>query len=134
MSNSELYNGGESEGIGERPSNPMIYRLAPDASSASHAAKKDAIRRHVNHLIRKGFHSILAYFGAIISMAEIGTIGAHRNNELELYFGEAFRLLHRVWEFLHFVWRENLAGARITVRDAWALATIWTSDKAGGGL
>lgn len=43
-------------------------------------------------------------------------------------------LIRRIWEFLHFVWRENLAGARITVRDAWQLAMIWTTDKAGGGM
>lgn len=32
------------------------------------------------------------------------------------------RIARRLWEFLHVVWRENLAGARITVRDAWFLA------------
>lgn len=31
-------------------------------------------------------------------------------------------MICRIWEFLHFVWRENLAGARISVRDAWDLA------------
>lgn len=32
--------------------------------------------------------------------------------------------MKRICLFLTFVWRENLAGARITVRDAWTLAAL----------
>lgn len=36
-------------------------------------------------------------------------------------------MILRIWEFLHFVWRP-FEGGLISVRTAWELATIWTSN------
>jgi hypothetical protein len=37
------------------------------------------------------------------------------------------RDMRRIYEFITLVWRENMAGARITVRDAWTLAGYLSS-------
>lgn len=31
-------------------------------------------------------------------------------------------LITRLWHFCGFVWRENMAGARISIGDAWTMA------------
>lgn len=31
-------------------------------------------------------------------------------------------LITRLWRFSWLVWRENMAGARVSIRDAWIMA------------
>jgi hypothetical protein len=83
-----LYNGEETEGIGEHDSKLLMLNEKYFASANAHANKKNAKRRHANHLIWKGFSSILRYFGASVSMAQIGAFGSRRNNGFRLYIGE----------------------------------------------
>lgn len=66
----------------------LTFHVKHFACDIAHAAKENAKRRHANHLIPKGFRSILAQFGAIVLLAQIGALGARRNNGLELYIGE----------------------------------------------
>lgn len=88
-----LYNGEQTEGIGEHDSNLLMSNENYFASANAHANKKNAKRRHANRLICKGFSSVLRYFGASVSMAQIGAFGARGNNRLRLYIGERLQFI-----------------------------------------